>query len=143
MPKVWRGEWSGAGAQGAAISESPTHPPLRSSHPTGRAARSGVVLRCGVSDPWRIWRFARVRVGDSEIAAPCAPHSTRSLASVPFAPLFNPNPTMKNFTQRRKGAKIRGFGSYCGTEIVHPAGEQYFTRLPFVSSASLRLCAFA
>ena len=53
------------------------------------------------------------------------------------------NPAMKILTQRRKDAKIRGFGSCCTTEIVHPAGESYFTSFPFGSPclfAPLRLC---
>ena len=60
--KGGRGEWSGARAQGAAISESPTHPPLPGSHTTGEAREHR-------ASPRKIWRFAQVRAGDLEIAA--------------------------------------------------------------------------
>ena len=41
------------------------------------------------------------------------------------------NAAMKNLTQRRKGAKTRGFGSLRTPEFVHPAGELYVTAHPF------------
>ena len=53
------------------------------------------------------------------------------------------NPAMKILTQRRKGAKTRGLGTVRPLAIVHPASEQYFTSLPFLSPTTLRLCAFA
>jgi len=53
------------------------------------------------------------------------------------------NPAMKILTQRRQGAKIRRFTTVLSAVIIHPAGDQYFTGLLFVSPIPLRLCVFA